>query len=62
MYIRGEDGKLHQRYVKTGMSYYGYETEVKNGLSLSDYIAFPHGKDVKEGADTVIADSLVDEY
>ena len=62
VYIRGEDGKLHQRYVKTGMSYYGYETEVKNGLSLSDYIAFPHGKDVKEGADTVIADSLVDEY
>ena len=60
VYVRGDDNKLQKRIVKTGLSYYGYETEILDGLSLDDYIAFP-GKGIKEGAPTKEADSLTDE-
>lgn len=43
-------GKLKKTFVKTGQSRYGMSTEIVEGLKESDYIAFPHGKHVKEGA------------
>ena len=51
-YVRGEDGKLEQRFVTTGKSLWGSYTEVLSGLSEEDYIAFPYGKNVKAGAPT----------
>jgi len=56
VFVQGADGKLEQRYVTTGKSLWGSYTEILEGLSETDYVAFPYGKDVKAGADTVQAD------
>ena len=51
VYKRDENNKLKKQYIITGtLSDSGYE--VLEGLSESDWIAFPYGKNVKEGAKT----------
>ena len=51
VYIRGEDGMLRKQYIVTGsLTDSGYE--ILSGLSSTDWIAFPYGKNVKEGART----------
>ena len=57
VYVRGEDGKLEQRFVTTGKALWGSYTEVLDGLTPEDYIAFPYGKNVVVGADTVEGDN-----
>jgi len=52
VFVRGEDGLLEQRFVKLGGSLWGSYTEIKGGLTRDDYIAFPYGKDVMDGAKT----------
>ena len=56
VYVRGADGKLEKRFVTTGKSLWGSYTEVLSGLSETDFIAFPYGKNVKPGAPTREAD------
>ena len=56
VYVRGADGKLEKRFVTTGKSLWGSYTEVLDGLTAEDYIAFPYGKTVAEGAATVESD------
>ncbi len=56
VYVRGEDGTLEKRYVTTGKSLWGSYTEVLSGLTAEDYIAFPYGKNVKDGAETKESD------
>lgn len=56
VYIKGEDGKLKKQPVRTGRVMDGYAMEIFEGLFESDYIAFPYGKNVKEGAPTVESD------
>ena len=56
VYVRGEDGTLEQRFVTTGKSLWGSYTEILEGLSEEDFIAFPYGKHVKPGAETVESD------
>ena len=51
-YVRGEDSRLEKRYVQTGKTLYGSEVEIISGLDLEDMIAFPYGKNVKDGAKT----------
>lgn len=51
-----KNGKLEKREIKTGQNMYGYSTQIKEGLTLDDMIAFPYGKQVKEGAPTKAAD------
>lgn len=53
----GLDNRLVKQYVKTGKSLYGYSLEIKSGLTMDDYIAFPYGPDVKEGVRVVIQGS-----
>ena len=53
VYVRGEDGLLEKRVIRTGDSSDGYMTPVLSGLSQTDYIAFPYGKAVVEGAPVV---------
>ncbi len=55
VYVEGEDGKLEKRQVQTGRNLWGSYTEVKGGLSVEDHVAFPYGKDVVEGAETIEA-------
>ncbi|WP_322182216.1 biotin/lipoyl-binding protein [Neglectibacter caecimuris] len=45
----GIDNRLLKQYVQTGRSLYGYALEIKSGLTIDDYIAFPYGPDVEEG-------------
>lgn len=59
VYVRGEDGLLEQRTVQTGKDLWGSYTEIRGGLELTDWIAFPYGKDVESGAKT--NESTVDE-
>ena len=56
VYVRGEDGMLEQRFVTTGKSLWGSYTEILDGLGEEDYVAFPYGKNVKPGAETVESD------
>ena len=52
VYVRGEDGTLEKRTVTTGKSLWGNYTQILEGLSAEDFIAFPYGKDIREGAPT----------
>lgn len=52
VYVCGSDGLLEKRYVTTGKSLWGSYTEILSGITADDYIAFPYGKNVKQGAQT----------
>ena len=56
VYVRGADGTLEQRFVTTGKSLWGSYTQILSGLTPEDFLAFPYGNDLKEGAPTVEAD------
>ncbi len=49
---RGDDGRLEQRWVQTGRDLWGSYTQIRGGLTVDDYVAFPYGRDVVEGAHT----------
>ena len=51
VYRRNSQGLLEKAYVRTGTVMWGY-TEVVRGLTEEDWIAFPYGKDVVDGAPT----------
>jgi len=55
LYVRGGRGRLEKRYVTTGQSLYNTVIEIKDGLANDEYVAFPYGKNVREGANTVIS-------
>ncbi len=55
VYRQGADGRLEKRYVQTGSTLYGQYVEIVSGLTTRDYLAFPYGKNVKEGAKTEIS-------
>ncbi len=56
VYVMGENGRLEKRTVTTGKNLWGSYTEIRGGLSPDDLIAFPYGKNVREGAKAVEAD------
>ena len=56
VYVSGADGKLEKRAVTTGKALWGSYTEVLSGITAEDLIAFPYGKTVVPGADTVESD------
>ena len=41
--------------MQTGRSLWGSYTQIRGGLTIDDYVAFPYGKDVSDGARTVEA-------
>ena len=53
-----KDGRLKKQKVKTGKTYYGQAVEILSGLDGSEYIAFPYGKNVKEGVRVRETDEL----
>ncbi len=53
VYLQGENGKLEKRYISVGKSLWGSYKEVLSGITEEDLIAFPYGKNVKEGAQAV---------
>ena len=58
IYVLGENGRLEQRFVTTGTSLWGSYTEVLDGLTAEDYIAFPYGKNVSDGAPAVECEDM----
>ena len=56
VYVMGADGKLEQRFVTTGKSLWGSYTEILDGITAEDFLAFPYGTNVKTGAPAVEAD------
>lgn len=52
VYVRNAHNRLEKRTVTTGKSLWGSYTEIRSGLSADDYVAFPYGKTVKDGAPT----------
>ena len=52
VYVRGAEGLLEKRYLECGVSTDGYMTPVYSGITEEDYLAFPYGKDIVEGAPT----------
>ena len=51
----GLDNRLHKQYLQLGTSIYGGQYyEVKDGLTMNDYIAFPYGSDVREVTRVVV--------
>ena len=54
--VLGSDGRLEQRWVQTGKSLWGSYTQILEGLTAEDLVAFPYGKHVKPGAAAVEGD------
>ncbi len=52
VFVRNPDGALEQRYLEVGVSSDGYTTPIYSGITVEDFIAFPYGNAVKEGAMT----------
>lgn len=59
VYVQGADGKLEKRFITVGKSLWGSYTEILSGITAEDLLAFPYGKTVHEGADTVESDLSV---
>lgn len=57
VFIADEKGRLKKQTVEAGATMYGYYQEIKSGLTTEDLIAFPYGKNVKEGVKTEEAES-----
>ena len=51
VYARNDKGTLEKRVIRAGCSMNGY-TEILGGLTADDFVAFPYGKDVIDGAQT----------
>ena len=55
--VRGDHDKLEKRWVQTGRNLWGSYTQIRGGLTADDFVAFPYGRNVTEGAGTVEATS-----
>lgn len=62
IYVLGADGRLEKRFVTTGKSLWGSYTEILDGLSEEDYLAFPYGKAVRDGIQAVASEDLSQLY
>ena len=57
VYMADENGRLKKQAVKTGKIYYGSYQEILDGLTMDDLIAFPYGKNVREGVKVEMPDT-----
>ena len=55
--VRGDHDRLEKRWVQTGRNLWGSYTQIRGGLTADDFVAFPYGRNVTEGAGTVEATS-----
>ena len=59
IWVKGAEGLLEKREVKTGRSLWGSYLEILSGFGPEDYVAFPYGRSIREGAKT--REAAVDE-
>lgn len=60
VYVAGENNKLEKRELNIGKNMHG-SLEVRGGITMEDRVAFPYGKNIKEGT-PVVDGSLEDLY
>lgn len=60
--VKGADGTLEKRIVTVGKSVWGSYFQILSGLTEEDYVAFPYGKNVKEGVPAEESDDLSSLY
>ncbi len=53
-----EEGFLQKEYVQLGKTLWGEMTEIKSGVTMDDYLAFPYGNGEIEGIKCETVDSL----
>ena len=58
VYVAGSDGRLERRTVVTGKVLGGYMEITNDAVTAEDYVAFPYGKDVREGVKTKINEEV----
>lgn len=54
--MKEENGRLKKQIVQIGSIAYGEYMEILSGITMDDYLAFPYGKNVKEGKSVQISD------
>ena len=54
--MKDDNGVLTKQYVKCGKAYYGYVTEVTEGITNEDNVAFPYGNGAEAGAHTQVSE------
>lgn len=59
IWVRDAEGLLEKRQVQTGRSLWGSYLEILSGFGPEDYVAFPYGRAIREGAKT--REAAVDE-
>ena len=52
VYLRDGDGLLKKTEITTGKNVWGSYVEILSGVTLDDWVAFPYGSAVKDGATT----------
>ena len=52
VFVRNSEGLLEKRYLECGVSTDGYMTPIHSGITEEDFVAFPYGKQIVEGAPT----------
>ena len=62
LYVLGDNGRLEKRFVTTGKSLWGSYTEILDGLTAEDYLAFPYGKNVRDGVQAVACEDMSQLY
>ena len=55
VYVTNEEGLLEKRQITTGITVWGSSVQILDGLTLEDAIAFPYGKNAREGAKTKLS-------
>ncbi len=55
---RNENNRLEKLYIKVGRTVWGNSIEVKSGLTMDDFLAFPYGNGAIEGINCEEVDSL----
>ncbi|SFN48680.1 Biotin-lipoyl like [Pseudobutyrivibrio sp. UC1225] len=56
-----DSNRLEKVYVKVGKTVWGYQTQVKSGLTMDDYLAFPYGDGAIEGVQCEQVEYLEDD-
>ncbi len=55
-----ESNRLEKVYIKVGKTVWGSETQVKSGITMDDYLAFPYGDGAIEGIQCEQVETLED--
>jgi hypothetical protein len=56
-WVQNGEGRLEKRALTVGGTLWGNYLEIRDGLSADDYLAFPYGKNLKEGVKTIERDA-----